>query len=506
MFHQQNKFLVNHTLHKKARSTKNTIRALSSPTIISLTKAPYDTTVTAEVFTAMQFTRFDEVIAYMESFTNLEKQTTHYTTRVYRLDRMHALLDHIGHPERSYKKIHLAGSKGKGSTASYIASGLTALGFKTGLYLSPHLSDYRERFTLSGTFFSDQLLTQTGNQLKDLLGDFHFSDQWGETEPTTFELYTAYAFLLFALVGCQWAVIETGLGGRLDATNTIIPEASVLCPIELEHTKILGNTIAEIAGEKSKIIKHGIPCFIGFEESEAMEVFLQEAKTQNSPVYLLEDELKNYKDATTSDGEQVEYQWKGGKTEHFRLSMLGKVQAQNCALALLVLRTLGLYNPQTNGFLEKNTLPGRFQKLSDKPDLYLDGAHTAHSLKALLESFASLYPTANNTIIYGALEDKDHDHMEKLVLQYFHTIIISQPGTYKKSDIASIEKTLRALVENAKEQYNIHLIENNTQALQKAWEITPPHSAILVCGSFYLAGGVKSAYDTLRSDNVIELA
>ncbi|MFA6784204.1 MAG: folylpolyglutamate synthase/dihydrofolate synthase family protein [Sphaerochaeta sp.] len=476
------------------------------PSTISLTKDTYDTTVADEVFTAMQFTRFDEVIAYMESFTNLEKQTDHYTTRVYRLDRMHALLDHIGHPERSYKKIHLAGSKGKGSTATFIASGLTGLGYKTGLYLSPHLSDYRERFTLSGTFFSDQLLVQTGNTLKDLLQDFHFSDQWGETNPTTFELYTAYAFLLFSLAGCQWAVIETGLGGRLDATNTIIPEASVLCPIELEHTKILGNTIAEIAGEKSKIIKQGVPCFIGFEEKAALEVFLQEAKAQASPVYLLEEELEAYQDATTADGEQVSFQWKEGRVEHLLLSMMGKVQAQNCALALLVLRKLGLYDQQTNRFLEKTTLPGRFQKISDNPNLYLDGAHTAHSLKALLESFSSLHPTQNNTIIYGALEDKDHTHMEELVLQYFHTIIISQPGTYKKSDIASIDSTLRSLAENKEGHFAIHLIEDNSKALQKAWEITPPSSAILVCGSFYLAGGVKSAYDTLRRNNVVKLA
>ena len=199
----------------------------------------------------MQISSFEDVIRFTEQFTNLEKQTSHYTTRTYRLDRMHDLLAHLGNPERAFKKIHLAGSKGKGSTASYLASALTSMGYKTGLYLSPHLVDYRERFTLSGTFFDDSLLVSTGQELADSIEGFTFRDEWGETNPTTFELFTAYAYLLFKNSGCSWAIIETGLGGRLDATNTIIPEASVLCPIELEHTKILGSTIREIATEKS---------------------------------------------------------------------------------------------------------------------------------------------------------------------------------------------------------------------------------------------------------------
>lgn len=203
----------------------------------------------------MDFKTFDQVICYMEHFTNLEKKTDRYNTRTYRLDRMQAIMKALGNPQDSYRSIHVAGSKGKGSTASYIASGLEAAGFVTGLYMSPHVSDYRERFTLCGRFVSDDILVSTGNILAKGLEDFHFNDSMGETQPTTFELYTAFAFLLFKQIGCQWAVIETGLGGRLDATNIIQPEASVLTPIELEHTDILGDTIAKIATEKSKIIK-----------------------------------------------------------------------------------------------------------------------------------------------------------------------------------------------------------------------------------------------------------
>ena len=454
----------------------------------------------------MQFTSFQEVVTYMESFTNLEKQTDHYTTRTYRLDRMHAILSHIGNPERTFKKIHLAGSKGKGSTASYLASGLTSLGYKTGLYVSPHLADYRERFTQSGTFFSDALLVEAGNGLKARLEGFSFSDQWGETLPTTFELFTSFAYLLFSLSGCEWAVIETGLGGRLDATNTITPEACVLCPIELEHTKILGDTLGQIAYEKSKIIKHKVPVFIGYQEPEVMDVFCKEAQSQQSVVTKLSEELLTHSYKITNNGEIVEYWWRDKTHEVLTLSMMGKVQAQNCALALLVLRKLDLFGEQTIAALQQSTLPGRFQKIAENPDIYLDGAHTAHSLSALLESFSSLYPSEENTIIYGALEDKDHSHMGELVLDHFSKVIISQPGTFKKSDISLIEQKLRTLASTRTKEYDIRLLSDNQEALSSAIASTPSNAAILVCGSFYLAGGVKTAYDTLRRNNVVKLA
>ncbi len=454
----------------------------------------------------MQISSFDDVLRFTEQFTNLEKQTTHYTTRTYRLDRMEALLKHLGNPEKSFKKIHLAGSKGKGSTASYLAASLTALGFKTGLYMSPHLSDYRERFTLSGTFFDDYILVAAGQELVDALSGFVFTDEWGETNPTTFELYTAYAFLLFKISGCDWAVIETGLGGRLDATNTIIPEASVLCPIELEHTKILGNTIAEIAGEKSKIIKEGVPVFIGWEEGEALQVFLEEAKQKHSPAFLIDEYLENLQTTTTTEGEKVTYTWKDGTKQDLCLQMRGHVQAQNTALALLVLKQLGLFDERVLPALEKNQIPGRFQQLAAKPYLYLDGAHTLRSLKALLASFSDLHPSDSNTVIFGALEDKDHTHMIELLLDHFTKIIISQPGTFKKSDIKALAALTRSLANKRDVSYDIILIEDNAEALKQAFAMTPKDSAILTCGSFYLAGGIKRAFDAARNTYESQLA
>jgi len=425
----------------------------------------------------------------MESFTNLEKQVDHYTVRTYRLDRMRALLDHFGHPERAYRKLHIAGSKGKGSTSSYLASGLVALGYATGLYLSPHLFDYRERFLYNGTFPSDEVLMKTGDLLREGVNEFSFQDEWGEEKPTTFELFTTFAFLLYKELHCDWAVLETGLGGRLDATNVVIPEASILCPIELEHTKILGDTIEKIATEKSKIIKAKVPVFVGLETDEAMRVFKNEARMQQSKLYSLADELKAMEYKTTFGGEMVHLIWNDDTEDHMTLKMIGEVQAQNSALALLTLRRLGLYDKRkTLPALEANTLPGRFEKIHDNPAIYVDGAHTVNSLKALVHSYSTLYPDGERTIIYGALLDKDHFHMCDLVLSAFDHIIISTPGTYKKSDIKAIYDVF---MENpASKGKDIRLIPDNREAEKTAEAIVGEQGAFLVSGSFYLSGAI----------------
>lgn len=448
----------------------------------------------------MQFSDFDQFCTYMESFANLEKKQSGYTVRMYRLDRMRAILDHIGNPERDFRSIHVAGSKGKGSTASFLAKGLCAIGHKTGLYTSPHLTDYRERFTISGQFFPEAQLVQTANLLVSRLEGFRFEDEWGTTEPTAFELYTSYAFLLFSQTGCAWAVIETGLGGRLDATNTIVPEAAVITPIELEHTAILGNTISLIAEEKAKIIKPGVPVFISKQRDDARAIFTSEAERQHSRLYDLEAEVEALATRTEIDGEQVSIDWTRGEQTRLTLSMRGEVQAENCALALLVLRKLHLYEPQvTERALEEARLPGRMEFLGDAPPLVIDGAHTVESLRHLLNSFRQLFGNSGNTVIYGVLEDKDHLHMTQLLLPLFDRIIVSRPGTFKRSNPKALFQLLQDEVGELRNPPRLLLEENADKALQLALETTEKDKAILCTGSFYLCGEITRAFRTLRS-------
>ncbi len=444
----------------------------------------------------MEFTSFEQVVSYMEHFTNLEKKTNLYSVRTYRLDRMQALLQELGNPQNCYKTIHVAGSKGKGSTASYLASGLKAAGFKVGLYMSPHVTDYRERFTLCGQFVDDSLLIQTGNRLQHLLEGFKFCDQLGENEPTTFELYTAFAFLLFKELGCTWAVIETGLGGRLDATNILSPQASVLTPIELEHTEILGDTIAKIATEKSKIIKPGVKAFTSFQQPDALEVFRAEAQAQHSTLYELSEEITELETYYKSGKQYSHVVFKDGFETEFELSMWGLVQAQNSALALMVLKTLGLYRKGlTEEAFNNNTLAGRMERINWQRPLYLDGAHTQNSMGHLLETFREMYPSSTGLCIFGSVSGKNHEAMCDEILSTFDKIIVCKPGTFKKSDPEALYNLLLTKISENPEYKNkeVYIRIDAKEALTLAQSLTEKNEPILACGSFYLAGVIKEA-------------
>lgn len=433
---------------------------------------------------------FNDIINYMSSFTNLEKNLNHINTRNYRLDRMNKLLEHFNHPERNFKSIHVAGSKGKGSTSKFLAMGLKSQGFKVGLYASPHLLDYRERFTLCGTFYEDNFLIKCGKYLIKKLESFSFCDEWGETSPTTFELYTLYAFVLFSESHCDWAVIETGLGGRLDATNTIVPLASVITPIELEHTNILGSTITAIAKEKSKIIKQNIPSFIATMREEAKVVMIEEAKNQNSKIHILEQNIASIKTHTTIEGEVLSIEWLDGREDNLILKLRGAVMANNAALALMTLRFLGFDNNKVVKAIEKATLPGRFETIAKKPPIVIDGAHTPVSISSLINTISQLYDKSKIIIIFGIIEDKDFTHIIQSLLANFNSFIICKPGTFKKSDPQAIYNIFEQKINNSQSAI---LIEDSTEALIYAKQICPKDGMVLCCGSFYLAAEIAKA-------------
>lgn len=407
----------------------------------------------------------------MDRFTNLEKNVDNYNHRTYRLDRMTALLDRLGNPQEKYRTIHVAGSKGKGSTCAMISNALIANGHNVGLYTSPHLVDPRERFMVNNRFIEDRILIETAEELAESIKDFRFSKtEWGENEPTTFELYTSFAYILFAKLGCDIAVIETGLGGRLDATNTLNPIACVLTNIELEHTAILGDTIEKIAIEKSKIIRPGVPVFSARQKPEAKAVLKAEAESCGSPVFFLED----------MPAEEI----------HPRMAI--DVQKENSALALAVIRYLGEFCEGTISAIENTVLPGRFERISDSPLIYLDSAHTENSLRQTIDAFCRIAP-GKRTAIFAVLADKRKDVLLPMVLDAFDTVIISRPGTYKKSDIDG----LFAHAKKIRPDNDVRLIPDNIQALKESCAAGSP---ILVTGSFYLAGQILEAYRKLYGD------
>ncbi|MCK5156026.1 MAG: bifunctional folylpolyglutamate synthase/dihydrofolate synthase [Spirochaetales bacterium] len=450
----------------------------------------------------MKFTDVDTAFSYFEAFTNLAK-TSHYTVRTYRLDRMAGLLDHFQHPEHSFKSIHIAGSKGKGSTAVFIRSGLTAVGYKTGLFVSPHVSTYRERFMVDGRFIPDAVLLETINKMISHLETFSFSEETGYTKPTTFELLTLLSFLLFKETRCDWAVIETGLGGRLDATNVIQPVLCVITSIELEHTAILGNTIEKIAAEKAGIIKHKTPVVIGLLKDEAEKTIRRIAVSRDAELHSLKEKLDSISTQTSLSGELCSINWKDKQPVQLFLKLRGSFQADNATLALLALETAGVYaGGNTIRALENTFIPGRLELLQDTPPVFIDGAHTEQSIIKLYDSFRQMFPDKEGSLIFGAVVGKNHELMADYSIRCFKRIIISTPGSFKESNPEALFNLFTRKKEELQLDCTITLEKDPGAALNVALEeITrskSPKTPILVAGSFYMAAEIRGLYPEIQ--------
>jgi dihydrofolate synthase/folylpolyglutamate synthase len=432
------------------------------------------------------------VFDYYLRFVNFE-ESARRTIREYRLDRMNRLLSFFGNPHRSLRTIHIAGSKGKGSTALFIARALQQLGHTTGLYASPHVSSYKERISLAGDFFPDDAYLRSGNTVAEAIPEFALREREGSALPTTFELLTLTAFLLFRDEGCDWAVIETGIGGRLDATNVITPEASVITPVELEHTDLLGDTIEEIAGEKAGIIKEGVPVFVGYQRENAAERFRQSARDRSSPLYELAAECRRMDVTLFRDRTSVELEWRSGGQEHFHTRMLGNVQAENAALALLVLRTLLKPDAEqleaVRSAFAETRMPGRMELIADEPPLICDGAHTVASVGRLLDSIETMYPETAPVVIFGAVLGKNWEGMAALLAERCRAVVVSKPGTFKQSDPEALWRICRDT------GVRTVLEEEPEAALRTARSLAPHGEPILVTGSFYMAAEIRNAVE-----------
>ena len=433
----------------------------------------------------------NQAFLYIESFTNLERNIGP-TMRPYRLDRMTALLDYFDHPEDGYSKIHVAGSKGKGSTAAFISRILEAGGFKTGLYLSPHVVSYRERITLAGVEMPDEVYIDQIVYMKDKIESMDPELLPGQSKPTTFELLTLLSFLIFKNMECKWAVIETGIGGRLDATNVIHPVAAVITPIELEHTEVLGTAIPQIAAEKAGIIKQDIPVFIGVQKRDAKDMLVKTAAEKNAACFPLNEHLVDTHAEYGNHGTGIRLKWKDSTINTATLKMLGDFQIENAALACLVCRQLfkkiGISTTEANKLISEGLgrarLPGRMEVIQSNPDIILDGAHTPASVKRLCTSLARQYPQ-NRILLFGSVLGKNATSMAKLLAPHFESIIVSTPGTFKMSDPRSVYEQYK------KYSKQVELKLDPSEALERALELAGNTIPILVTGSFYMVSEIR---------------
>ncbi|WP_304226188.1 folylpolyglutamate synthase/dihydrofolate synthase family protein [Gracilinema caldarium] len=454
------------------------------------------------------FSGSQEVFSWLSGFINFERGLS---AKAFRLDRMHILAELAGHPELSAPVIHIAGSKGKGSVTTMIASMLHEAGFKTGRYVSPHITEYRERVSLADRFFDESVYAEAGNELKELVNravlqyPALFSPDAPEGEsPTFFELLTLYFFLCCRASRCDVMVVETGMGGRLDATNIVDPILSVITPIELEHTQYLGNTIEAIAGEKAGIIKPGRPVLVSEQREEAYRVFQSTAKTCSSPLWYIPELAKINQLKVSKGGTEFSININkrmphsplndgSGKTAFFiNLSLVGAIQAHNALQAYTAVR---LTYPEINQEillkgLKKTRIPARFERIREEPDIIIDGAHTPRSIKLCTETFVSLYGSGN-ILLFACAADKDAASMAQILLPHFNQIVLTTPGSFKKSDL---EKTRKAFTD-IQDSFNVDIecIPDTEEAIRRTFMLSKQqHKAVLAAGSFYLAAEVRT--------------
>jgi dihydrofolate synthase/folylpolyglutamate synthase len=427
-----------------------------------------------------------DVFAWTESFTNLERNTLSPEQRNFRLDRMERLLGIFGNPHAGPRIIHVAGTKGKGSTSALIASVLAAAGHATGLYTSPHVQSAFERISIAGQEPRPDLLVRVARPVKKVIDGIPQEGMPGHYSPTTFEILTLLAFLYFREAGCTDAVIEVGIGGRLDATNVVSPQASVITPLDLEHTDILGNTIEEIAFEKAGIIKPGVPAFFGLQPAAVKEVFRATCAERGSTGSFLDEAVTEMSSRVDRLGTSCTMRLAAEPPAAFRLSLLGEFQAENAALAWLTLRRTRPEIPNDcyhRGFASV-TLPGRMEVRGSDPVIVLDGAHTPLAVTRLLASFRAVFP-GPAVLLFGSVSGKKPREMAGILAPAFSHVVVSTPGTFKESVPAEVAAIFRSI------NPQTVLEKDPAAALRRARDLSGGGRPILVTGSFYMVAEIR---------------
>ena len=424
------------------------------------------------------------------------------------LGRMRDLMAALGNPEQKYPSIHIAGTKGKGSVAVFCSFALRADGYRVGLYTSPHLHDYAERIQINGQPISHTELVSLVEQLKPVIESI--------PQITTFEITTALSLVYFANQKVDVAILEVGLGGRLDATNVVVPAVSVITSLSYDHTYVLGETLPEIAGEKAGIIKPGIPVVLSPQKEEARQVIESIAAERSSPLVqvgldykfiplnhslegqsLLIGPAKNFPriiEGGITNG--------GGDSEPVKLfiPLLGRHQVENAATAYTVLKVFGESAFPVGGTaicegFSQTSWPGRFDVLNKDPILVVDSAHNRDSISKLRLTIEDYFPEKEIVLVFGASEDKDIYGMISELLPLVREVIATQsyhPRAMEVEHIVEITNKLNKPVRS---------VPDVADALEVAINLTDNNALALATGSLFIAAGAREAW--MARQNII---
>jgi len=438
---------------------------------------------------------YDEVMQFLLEFVDYEKVAKFkYDIATFNLQRVEELMSAVGSPHRAFPSIHIAGTKGKGSTACMVQSILTAAGLRTGLFTSPHLCRLEERMTVDGEMMSEEELVRTANALVPYTG--RARRERPNESPTYFELVTALGFLHFAERRVDVAVVEVGMGGRLDATNVIQPAVTVVTRVDMDHVERLGPTLAKIAWEKAGIIKPGVPLVCAPQEPEALRVIEGVAREREAPVWRVGVEYRfdRVETGIGPEGPYCRLDLQGPESHHEGLSvpLLGRHQAINAAVAVAAVERFREVSGVEVGEealrhgLASTRCPARLEYFPGRPPVLLDGAHNPASVRALRDALEEAFPDRRMVLVMGISRDKDAEEMLKIILPAAARVIFTRsdsPRAEEPDILAGKARALRAV--------EVEALEDAGSALARARELAGPEDLICISGSFYLAGNLR---------------
>lgn len=402
------------------------------------------------------------------------------------LSRVEKMLELLGNPQNKIKCIHIAGTNGKGSTTAMITSILKEEGYTVGMYTSPYLEEFEERIQINGVNIPKERLAELVSKIKEV------SEQiisLGFDNPTQFEIITAIMFLYFAEENVDYAVIEVGLGGRLDATNVIDPVLVVITSISYDHMNILGETIEEIAGEKCGIIKNS-PVVTYPQVEEAMKVIEEKCKEKSVQlIKTLENSIKEVIINKNDNTQKIKLEV-GNELKEYKLALIGKHQVRNAMVALNaieIFKTLGgrVREESIKAGLENVKWIGRMEKLNKNPMVVIDGAHNIDGIRTLKESIKEYFSYNKLILILGILGDKQVKEMVNTIGSLGENIILTEPHNERAESLDVMESYLK------EENKNVYKIMNYREAYEKALELANDDDLVLICGSLYMIGDMR---------------
>ncbi len=422
---------------------------------------------------------YEQAIAYLGTLAKFGSQPG--------LDRIEKLLDSMGHPERNYRTIHIAGTNGKGSTSAFLASILQSAGIRTAMFTSPHLLEYTERMIVDGKMVSPDVFGHVIDYTRQHVDEMMAA---GEDHPTEFEILTAAAFYYFAIAQVEYAVIEVGLGGLLDSTNVITPEATVITNVTLEHTDRCGTEIAAIAAHKAGIIKKEVPV-ITAAKCEALNVIYEQAVNMRAPLFTFERDFfvqwkgnKGKQQVITVRSNQY------GNVKNLVTTLLGHHQAENCACAVMAAQVLAQQDERITreaiqSGVEATCWPGRFELLGSSPIVLVDGAHNPAGAAMLRETLNEMWVGQPITFIFGVLADKDIEGMGNALFRSCDKVVTVAP----LSDRAETAEALAARIVASQ----VEAAASIEEAIDTAVEWAGVNGIVCICGSLYLIGTARES-------------